>query len=233
MWSFLKQYNNLHCSHCCSSMAGLTSLVTLALCVVLVTGAPIEGSSSRSSKTSDKSSEASGSLGKSTPGGRNARNYGSSWFDYFPSGGIDDQAMARASSADADSPIYYIRLPPNPYMYVPGLGYVSRPDPPQVPQAPPPPPPTPPVRRRSPFIQLPLDFVSNGKPGSTVLSWPSDPLPPVTPRPKPTRPAHTKPSTINKLKGPYFFNGKPSGLFILQQDPYNSLYADVLHNFYP
>lgn len=203
-------------------MAVLTSLVSALVCLVLVTGAPLENY------------KESGANSKAAAGERNARAIlGNTWFDLFSPGGVEEQLMSRSSADDdaTNSPIYYIRLPPNPYMYVPGLGYVSRPDPPQIPVAPPPPPPAPPVRRHSPFIQLPLDFVSNGKPGSTVLTWPSEPAQ----RPKPTpRPTHTKPSsTVTKLKGPFFFNGKPNGLFILQQDPYSSLYEDVLHNFYP
>ncbi|KAF4524755.1 hypothetical protein B566_EDAN013824 [Ephemera danica] len=201
-------------------------VLALALCLSAVHCAPI-----------DKFSVDSGATTTGTRTGRAILS--SSWFDYLPTDGITDQMMSRSNSADdpLNSPIYYIRLPPNPYSFVPGLGYVSQPDPAQLPVAPPPPPPPPPTPiRRSPFIQLPLEFLANGKPGSTVLTWPSDPIPqqPTTiPPPRTKPPKKTSKPSVTKLKGPYFFNGKPSGLFILQQDPYNSLYADMLHNFYP
>jgi len=214
-----------------------STLFSLSVVVLLVSGAPLDApSADKESLDPVKSSSGRGSKGSS----RSARYLTGSWFDYLPGGGLQDQFLPRGAVEEnnnqADSPIYYIRLPPNPYVYMPGMGYVSRPSPPPVPS---PPAIIPPPNRRptSPFIQLPLEFVSNGKPGNTVQIWPNDPLP-VTPAPtlppQPVRrPTYSKPSNINKLPGPYFFNGKPSGFYILQQDPYNSLYADVLHNFYP
>ncbi|GBP90939.1 hypothetical protein EVAR_29397_1 [Eumeta japonica] len=67
-----------------------------------------------------------------------------------------------------NSPIFYIRLPPTPYMFVPGLGYVSQPPSLSPPMAPVPP------QVADPFINLPLDFVSNGKP-TGVYQWSGNP----------------------------------------------------------
>lgn len=146
-----------------------------------------------------------------------------------------------------NSPIYYIRLPPTPYMFVPGLGYVSQP--PSIG-----PPVAPPV---NPFINLPIDFVSNGKP-TNVYQWsgapsyqPSNPISSYNPIfDRPSRPQtslsnnynYQKPQTVKKPltdskitnlnKGQYLFNGKPNNIFVLR-DTYNSLYSDALQNFYP
>ncbi|CAG9817847.1 unnamed protein product [Phaedon cochleariae] len=123
-----------------------------------------------------------------------------------------------------NSPIYYIRLPPQPYMYVPGLGYVSNPAPPPV----------------SPFVNLPMSFVANGKP-SNVYQWSgafqgfpahAQAAPPVA-LPKPHK--QKKPlqdSTVHRLPGSFAFNGKPEDIFVLR-DSYNSLLSDVLQNVYP
>ncbi|BET00182.1 Hypothetical protein NTJ_12998 [Nesidiocoris tenuis] len=105
-----------------------------------------------------------------------------------------------------DSPVYYIRLPPSPYMLVPGMGYVSRP-----PQLRPPPVVQP--RPQSQLYNVPINFVSNAKP-TGIYSWKQD-------------------SPIRTLdKGPYVFNGRPSDLFLLR-NPYNALYDNGIQNFYP
>ncbi|CAH1967922.1 unnamed protein product [Acanthoscelides obtectus] len=165
---------------------------------------------------------------------------------------------SRKSARPYNSPIYYIRLPPQPYMFVPGLGYVSQPAASSVSQ----------------FVNLPLPFVANGKP-SNIYQWSgtfngfptqaSPPPPPPqpafppsfgsfpqvpptyqTPAPPtgvfPGYPASTKPlkpakkpltdSKIHRLPGTYTFNGKPDDIFVLR-DSYNSLYNDVLQNVYP
>lgn len=135
-----------------------------------------------------------------------------------------------------NSPIYYIRLPPQPYMFVPGLGYVSH----SAPSA------------MSQFVNLPMPFVANGKP-SNIYQWsgtfqgfptqtppansfpgfPSSPAgspmytPPVKPIKKPL-----PDSTIHRIPGTFTFNGKPDDIFLLR-DTYNSLYSDVLQNVYP
>ncbi|XP_019873694.1 uncharacterized protein LOC109601850 [Aethina tumida] len=116
-----------------------------------------------------------------------------------------------------NSPIYYIRLPPQPYMYYPGLGYMSQP--PQNPM--------------SQFVNVPVSFISNGKPNG-IYQWTGamDTFPaPTELPPKPTK----KPipdSNIHRLPGQYVFNGKPEDIFVLR-DSYNSLYGDALQNFYP
>ncbi|KAF6201374.1 hypothetical protein GE061_005822 [Apolygus lucorum] len=103
-----------------------------------------------------------------------------------------------------DSPVYYIRLPPSPYMLVPGMGYVSRP--PQIR-----PPPVVQPRPNSQIFNLPLNFVSNGKP-SSIYTWKQDS--PIT----------------NLNKGPYNFNGRPTDLFLLR-NPFNALYDNGFQNY--
>lgn len=138
---------------------------------------------------------------------------------------IPTRKRIRNRPSPYNSPVYYIRLPPQPYMYVPGLGYVSQP------------PPSP----MSQFVNLPVSFVSNGKP-STIYQWggalesfptvapPPQPLPPVV-RPKPQLPKPSE-SPVHRLPGQFTFNGKPNDIFVLG-DSYNSLYGDALQNFYP
>ncbi|XP_026474625.1 uncharacterized protein LOC113378305 [Ctenocephalides felis] len=160
-----------------------------------------------------------------------------------------------------NSPIYYIRLPATPYMFVPGLGYVS--NPPTMNQlgagALPPPP--------DPFINLPVNFMSNGKP-TNIYQWP-DPFVPTANRPfqqqhqpqfqiqkyqqqngfsqfqapsyqqnaipqpikKTPKPSNSD-SKVTHLKGPFPFNGRPTDIIVLR-DSYNALYSDALTNFYP
>lgn len=91
---------------------------------------------------------------------------------------IDEEEgmMSRANrrkpaSSQQNSPIFYIRLPPTPYMFVPGMGYISQPPtiqpiatqftapPPQLHRVP-----------VNPFINLPVSFLSNGKP-TNVYQW--------------------------------------------------------------
>lgn len=132
-----------------------------------------------------------------------------------------------------DSPIYYIRLPPSPYVLVPGVGYVSAPNrrPLGAMAAPAPPPPQ--SAGSSPFYNLPLAFMSNGKPtGVYQPSWS-----PAAPPQRPVRPASRPPQQqqapmFSLNKGPYVFNGRPSDIFILR-DSYDTLYGDALSSFYP
>lgn len=161
----------------------------------------------------------------------------------------------------ADSPVYFIRLPPQPYSYVPGYGYVSQPtrlEPPPFEQRP-----------HSPFLNLPLSFMSNAKPvGVYTLpqqqqqhqyqqqqpqyqpqpqyQQPQYQQPPFPGRPKPNRrpqvPAAATPPpqpeqqpdspVYNLDKGPYVFNGRPTDVFLLQS-AYDNLYSEVLQNIYP
>ena len=135
-----------------------------------------------------------------------------------------------------DSKIYYIRLPPTPYMFVPGLGYISQPPRYSPPLSPhlthvrplrPARPPTIYQPHVNPFIKLPIDFVSNGKPTS-VYQWPSQDGKP-SPRPE---------NHISNLdKGPYSFNGRPSSIYLLRPDgsqtvPQPIRYTDYQDNGY-
>jgi hypothetical protein len=174
--------------------------------------------------------------------------------------GEDEEIMSRANPGGRrrpaaggsfkNSPIFYIRLPPTPYMFVPGLGYISQP-PSYTPMAPVPQP-------ISPFYNLPLDFISNGKP-TNIYQWGS----PASqfqqqqpqyvqqspqfggypsyqqPRPqRPQRPYNQRPinpmnpyiqeSKVTNLKGPFLFNGRPEEIFLLQNsyNPINQIYPD-------
>ncbi|XP_058813953.1 uncharacterized protein LOC131677882 [Topomyia yanbarensis] len=150
----------------------------------------------------------------------------------------DEEILSRTNQGvrrrpnQKNSPIYYIRLPPTPYMFVPGIGYISQPPTiqplaptmPQYPQL------APPVTM-SPFYNLPLNFVSNGKP-SGIYQWSGAPSPAPMPqpayalpypgaRPLPHRPAFrpnpfVQDSKITHLKGPFIFNGRPEEIFLLQ-----------------
>lgn len=147
-----------------------------------------------------------------------------------------------------ESNIFYIRLPPTPYMFVPGLGYISQPPTystsalrPQI-FYPRPSRPKPVYQQPvNPFIKLPIDFVSNGKPTS-VYQWqkknkkPTDsPItnldnlsPDFVSNGKPTsiyqwqtnlKPIKKPGDLVNNLdKGPYSFNGKPTSFFLLKAD---------------
>lgn len=164
----------------------------------------------------------------------------------------DEEIMSRQNPGNRrrpagnfkNSPIYYVRLPPTPYMFVPGLGYVSQP-PTYTPMSPVPPP-------ISPFYNLPLDFISNGKPtniyqwGSPVNtfaasqpqyvqqsapqygSYPSQyqrPQRPSFQRPMNSMNPYVQESKITNLKGPFLFNGRPEEIFLLQNS-YNPIYPD-------
>lgn len=184
---------------------------------------------------------------------------GDEYDDEYNGNAIDDEddAFSRANSrrkpggvpggggAGQNSPIFYIRLPPTPYMYVPGMGYISQPPTmqPIAPQFSLPPPPQPAMPQMSPFINLPINYVSNAKP-SGIYQWNSQsnfgPQFPsyLPPRPRPTynRPKpYIQPqnSKITHLKGPYVFNGRPEDVYLLPNphfaNPYNSPYH---HNPY-
>lgn len=103
-------------------------------------------------------------------------------YSYYGYNDDDDDVMSRANTKKRpnqfkNSPIYYIRLPPTPYMFVPGVGYISQPPtyqpmapiiPPVVPAMPAMPGPT------SPFYNLPLNFMANGKP-TNIYQWQGNP----------------------------------------------------------
>lgn len=147
-----------------------------------------------------------------------------------------DELMARANRrrphGNENSPIYYIRLPPTPYMFVPGMGYISQPPTiqPLTPQySMPPQLPVNPVNPVNPFLNVPVNFLSNGKP-TNVYQWGNNPtFGPQYPSYLPSRPQHRpgyrpKPylhdSKITHLKGPYVFNGRPEDIYVLPNDPY-------------
>ncbi|KZC13723.1 hypothetical protein WN55_06012 [Dufourea novaeangliae] len=130
-------------------------------------------------------------------------------------------------------------------MFVPGLGYISQPPTyttsnlrPQIPYAKP----SRPKQPVNPFIKLPIDFVSNGKPTS-VYQWQKKPTKKPSDSPitnldtlstdfvsngKPTsiyqwqtnlKPINRPDDVVNNLdKGPYTFNGKPTSFFLLKPD---------------
>ena len=183
--------------------------------------------------------------------------------DFYGGFGEDEEIMSRTNSGNRrrpangnykNSPIFYIRLPPTPYMFVPGLGYVSQP-PSYSPMSP-----VPVQQPISPFFNLPLDFISNGKP-TNIYQWASPPQQqyvqqpqfsnyqqpayqqpgyqqPAYQRPqRPQRPYSQRPmnpfiqeSKVTNLKGPFLFNGRPEEIFLLQNSynprPYNSIYSD-------
>lgn len=144
----------------------------------------------------------------------------------------EEDLMSRANRrkpSNRDSPIFYVRLPPTPYMYVPGMGYISQP-PTIRPMAIAPPMPPPVV---NPFINVPVNFIANGKP-TNVYEWPNTAQmnfgQPQYPSYVPSRPTHQRPqsyrphkpsylgdSKITHLKGPYVFNGRPEDIYVLPQ----------------
>lgn len=141
---------------------------------------------------------------------------------YDPSADYEEEdLMSRANrrkpSNRENSPIFYVRLPPTPYMYVPGMGYISQP-PTIRPMAFAPPPMPPPVV--NPFINVPVNFLSNGKP-TNVYEWPGSHYRPThQQRPQSARPhknSFLPDSKITHLKGPYVFNGRPEDIFVLPQ----------------
>lgn len=178
---------------------------------------------------------------------------------YYDGLGDDDEIMGRtnpsgnrrrpATGSYKNSPIYYIRLPPTPYMFVPGIGYISQP-PSYAPMTPVPQP-------ISPFFNVPIDFISNGKP-TRVYQW-GNPASQFTPQPqfiqptpqfdpypsyhqRPQRPQYAQRplSTVNpyiddakvtNLKGPFVFNGRPEEIFLLD-NPYGQIYPRFSEGFF-
>lgn len=169
----------------------------------------------------------------------------------------EDDFMSRANSKRRptstnhfkNSPIYYIRLPPTPYMFVPGVGYISNP-PTIQPLTPLMPPTMPTPLTMNPFYNLPLNFVSNAKP-TGVYQWnapsvPSIPSPnfgvppnnyqlaqrpqrPYRPYPRPQSNPYSQDSKVTHLKGQFLFNGRPEEIYLLPniQNPFNAgFYSD-------
>lgn len=110
-------------------------------------------------------------------------------YSYYGYNDEDEDVMSRGAGTKKrpgggqfkNSPIYYIRLPPTPYMFVPGVGYISQPPTyqPMTPIMPPVVPAIPAMQGpASPFYNLPLNFMANGKP-TNIYQWQGNPqLPP-------------------------------------------------------
>ncbi|XP_028048993.2 uncharacterized protein LOC105831416 [Monomorium pharaonis] len=192
--------------------------------------------------------------------------------------GNSESPAKESRSSDApkkylhESDIFYIRLPPIPYMFVPGLGYVSQPPTyssaslkPQIPLVPQvvqlhhvrPVRPQPASQQTvNPFIKLPVDFISNGKPTS-VYQWQKKPGKKPTDSPimnldnlsadfvnngKPTsiyqwqanlRPVKRPDDALNNLDmGPYTFNGKLTSVYLLESDDSTSMHQSIRHSNY-
>lgn len=97
-----------------------------------------------------------------------------------------------------ESNIYYIKLPPSPYIFVPGLGYISQPPSFNLPSS---------HSKFSsqnqvPVVKVPIDFVSNGKPTSVYSYTGIDN-------------DGKKSSLVSLNKGPYVFNGRPVSFYLL------------------
>lgn len=229
----------------CRTMKMLTTCLILAASVAFTMAAPVKQAAAAAAAATaidDKPEKSSGRQGKSL----NYYDYvqpAEEFVDYGAADGYED-ADGDDYALDYDqndlgrtlpkrkkvrrpynSPIYYIRLPPQPYMFVPGFGYVSQP-------------PQNPVQQ---FLNVPVSFVSNGKPAniyqwSGIQQFPTPAPPAPIPRPQPPamvqRPKPKPDSTIHRLPGQFAFNGKPEDIFVLR-DSYNSLYSDALQNFYP
>lgn len=180
-----------------------------------------------------------------------------------------------ASKRYQESDIFYIRLPPIPYMFVPGLGYISQSPAysgaslkPQIPLMPqlvqlhhqlhvrPVRPQPAPQQTVNPFIKLPIDFISNGKPTS-VYQWQKKPGKKPTDSPitnldnlsadfvnngKPTsiyqwqanlKPVKRPDDSLNRLDmGPYTFNGKLTSMYLLDTDDSTSMHQPIRHSNY-
>lgn len=107
-------------------------------------------------------------------------------YSYYGYNDEDEDVMSRGAGTKKrpgqfkNSPIYYIRLPPTPYMFVPGVGYISQPPTyqPMAPIIPPVVPAIPPMHGpTSPFYNLPLNFMANGKP-TNIYQWQGNPQAP-------------------------------------------------------
>jgi len=156
------------------------------------------------------------------------------------------------SGVHRNSPIYYVRLPPTPYMFLPS--FVPPPSPPDVGaytpflslQS------IPAISPLSAIYNIPLNFLANGKPSNIyqVGGSPSDLQGPYPYRPvqsfqssNPFRPSnhhhnnnfmsnnqsptqhHRQDSKLTLLKRPFIFNGRPDDIYILPNN-LNHIYSD-------
>ncbi|KAH0945960.1 hypothetical protein HN011_009273 [Eciton burchellii] len=144
--------------------------------------------------------------------------------NYNDNAGITTKDKLRESKKYQESDIFYIRLPPTPYMFVPGLGYISQPPTystsalkpqlaliPQLLQLPHvrPAQPVQPVQFQlpspqstNPLIKLPIDFVSNGKPTS-VYQWQKK---------SNKKPVDSPIMNLDNLSTDFISNGKPTSV---------------------
>lgn len=162
------------------------------------------------------------------PSMQNGEEYDEEYTDTNDVEESDDGSRAnkRRPGTTKNSPIFYIRLPPTPYMFVPGMGYISQPPTiqPLTPQYP-----------INPFINLPITYLSNAKP-TGVFPWNQQPqtnfgtpqFPSYLPQ-RPQKPYRPKPqiapgpdSKITHL-GSYLFNGRPENIYLMP--PYHNPYA--------
>ncbi|XP_015181889.1 PREDICTED: protein NRDE2 homolog [Polistes dominula] len=186
-------------------------------------------------------------------------------YNYIYDPNVEERTSSNTDEKYQESNIFYIRLPPTPYMFVPGLGYISQPPTystanlrPHIPQSKPSRPQVQTYQRPNPFIKLPIDFVSNGKPTSVYHWQKKKPLTNVkltTDSPitnldnlKPGFVNNGKPTTIyqwhtnlklgkrpddyvnNLDKGPYLFNGKPTSLYLLKSDGTSSGHRPIRYS---
>lgn len=109
-----------------------------------------------------------------------------------------------------DSQVYYYRMPVvAPYVYVSEFGGYVDSFQPFLPFAP-----------SSLPIQLPLSFLTNGKP-TGIHSYSSEPIPTNSKTKLQEKPTENQNSNVFNLnKGPYFLNGKATDIYLLQ-DTFN------------
>ncbi|XP_018310222.1 uncharacterized protein [Mycetomoellerius zeteki] len=130
-----------------------------------------------------------------------------------------DRSSSESDKRYQESDIFYIRLPPIPYMFVPGIGYISQPPTyssaslkPQIPLVsqliqlhhvrPVRPQPASQQTVNS-FIKLPIDFISNGKPTS-VYQWQKKPG---------KKPTDSPITNLDNLSADFVNNGKPTSIY--------------------
>lgn len=198
----------------------------------------------------------------------------------------DEDIFSRANrrrpgkgNGNRNSPIFYIRLPPTPYMFIRGLGYISNPptiqplptpvnpfnfnpNPYQSPYMPMPA--TNPYMQQppNPFINLPVNYVSNAKPvgvyqyqaagyqpptasaAAPGMRYPINGFAPNHVNPVRQRPSYASSSAggggaysnpdskITHLKGPFIFNGRPEDIYLLQNLQTTPYNANFFHGYY-
>jgi hypothetical protein len=181
----------------------------------------------KSTKTSSAPVSASADLRPSRTNSRFLRNFPPyDFINFARTNGLGDESSKR-TLVNGNSPVFYIRLPPAPYVLVPGFGYIS----------------PHPYSSHSPalansvvmspdammpggggghhhkepsgsknVISLPLKFLSNGRPSQIESpTVPTKKLPP-----KKQNISDSKITTALLSGGKYSFNGRPNGVFIVR-----------------